>query len=139
MEPGGAAPPEGQEPREGERMTGPASDTPPLPATITAAALEKSQGGDALVGRVEVDRGAGRVTAIPFRISREQWLQRKHLHRAAGIEIDAPAEQLLGRRVRVVLSTWRDDGMSRLGVRRWMRPLAADRTPSGTVPPGQAR
>lgn len=116
-------------------MTGPSSAPTPLHATITSAGLEEARDGSmVLVGSIEADRGAGRTTAIAFRFDRDRWLPRKHLHRAAGVPLDAPVESLIGRRVRVVLATWKgSDGIHRLGVRRWLRPLAADRTQESGV------
>jgi hypothetical protein len=113
----------------------------PLPAEITAARLDHSRNGSSvLVGSLMVDRGRSRLVAVGFRFDGERWLPRKHLARAAGVEIDAPVEQLVGRRVRVVLREWTgSDGIRRLGVRRWMRPLAADHTPARHGAAGQAR
>ncbi len=108
----------------------------PLPATITAARLD----GAVLVGQVAVEGVRGRVVAITFRYGPEEWLRRKHLHRATGVEIDEPAEALVGRRVRVVLGEWPDsDGGRRLGVRRWLRPMAEDCIPARHGAGGQAR
>jgi hypothetical protein len=108
-----------------------ARETHSFRAEITAARLAPARTGIVLVGEVAVDCGAGRVRTIAFRFDRDRWLPRKHLHRAAGVEFDAPVEELVGRRVRVSLREWTgSDGIRRLGVRRWLRPLAADRTPA---------
>jgi hypothetical protein len=78
----------------------------PMPATVAVARLVHTPSGIVLVGEVAVDCGAGRVRTIAFRFDRDRWLPRKHLHRAAGVEFDAPVEELVGRRVRVSLREW---------------------------------
>jgi hypothetical protein len=111
-----------------------------FPATITAARLDHTAAGIVLTGEIVVDRGGGRVTAFLIRFDRDRWLPRKHLHRAAGVEMDARVEELVGRHVRVVLGEWTgSDGIRRLGVRRWLRPIVADCTTQRHGAAGQAR
>ena len=92
----------------------------------------------------------GEVADVRARFTGDREVARKAMFRAAGLPSGAAVEQLIGRPVRVTLSTWSppSGGSPRLVVRRWLAPAApapaAPRAPSviqgcNTKPPKSSK
>jgi hypothetical protein len=87
---------------------------------LTATERHFEDSGNVLMGRIEVTI-SDRREIVNFRIDQTREVIRRILLQAAGLAADAEPEQLVGRRVRVVLGDWtRRDGSTTPVVRRWL-------------------
>jgi hypothetical protein len=108
----------------------------PYPAEIlTATERHFEDSGNVLMGRIEVTI-SDRREIVNFRIDQTREVIRRILFQAAGLAADAEPEQLVGRRVRVVLGDWtRRDGTTTPVVRKW---LPAESKPRAARPASPA-
>jgi hypothetical protein len=109
------------------------------PAEILSATERHFEdSGNVILGTIEATIG-DRREIVKFRIDKARSVVRKILFEAAGLAPDSEPEQLVGRRVRVVLGDWtRRDGTTMPVVKRWLPAEGKPRAAKPAAPAAKA-